>query len=72
MGDSCSSRETRDWARELKFLIDERQAPAVREWARARLAPNYAERLTFRPFQTALLRREQEDAVRAAAARQAY
>jgi hypothetical protein len=41
MGDSGSSRETRDWARELKFLLGERQAPALREWARARLAPDH-------------------------------
>jgi hypothetical protein len=38
MGHSYSSRETRDWARELKFVVDERQAPALCEWARARLA----------------------------------
>jgi len=41
MGHSYSSRETRDWARELKFLVDERQAPALLEWARARLGPDH-------------------------------
>jgi VTC domain len=35
---AVNSRETRDFARELKFLIDGRQAPALREWARASLA----------------------------------
>jgi len=38
MAETVNSRETRDFARELKFLIDERQAPALREWARARLS----------------------------------
>jgi hypothetical protein len=38
MAEAVSSRETRDFAREMKFLLDERQAPALREWARARLA----------------------------------
>jgi hypothetical protein len=38
MAEFVNSRETRDFARELKFLLDERQAPALREWARARLA----------------------------------
>ena len=38
MAEAVNSRETRDFARELKFLLDERQAPALREWARARLA----------------------------------
>jgi len=38
MADAVNSRETRDFARELKFLVDEGQAPALREWARARLA----------------------------------
>jgi len=38
MHDAVNVRETRDFARELKFLVDERQAPALREWARARLA----------------------------------
>ena len=40
MADSHHSRETRDWARELKFLIAAHQAPALRAWARARLAPD--------------------------------
>lgn len=40
MADAVTSRETRDFARELKFLLDERQAPALRAWARARLAPD--------------------------------
>jgi hypothetical protein len=38
MDDAVSSRETRDFARELKFLVSERQAPDLREWARAHLA----------------------------------
>ena len=38
MAAAVNSRETRDFARELKFLIDEAQAPAMREWARAHLA----------------------------------
>ena len=38
MADAVNSRETRDFAREMKFLLDERLAPALREWARARLA----------------------------------
>jgi len=37
MPEAVNSRETRDFARELKFLVDERQAPALREWARAHL-----------------------------------
>jgi hypothetical protein len=40
MAEAVNSRETRDFARELKFLLDERQAPALREWARERLAPD--------------------------------
>jgi len=35
------SRETRDFARELKFLVDAAQAPALREWARAHLARDH-------------------------------
>ena len=38
MGDAVNSRETRHFARELKFLLDERKAPALRDWARDRLA----------------------------------
>jgi len=38
MAEAVNSRETRDFARELKFLVDEGRAPALREWARARLA----------------------------------
>jgi hypothetical protein len=41
MADFVCSRETRDFARELKFLIDQTQAPALCEWARARLAPDH-------------------------------
>ena len=41
MAEPVNSRETRDFAREMKFLIDEGQAPAVREWARARLARDH-------------------------------
>ena len=37
MAAAVNSRETRDFARELKFLIDGAQAPALREWARAHL-----------------------------------
>lgn len=37
MPEPVNSRETRDFARELKFLVDERQAPTLREWARAHL-----------------------------------
>ena len=33
-------RETRASASEIKFLLDERQAPAVRAWARANLQPD--------------------------------
>jgi hypothetical protein len=40
MADAVNSRETRDFAREVKFLLDERQAPALRQWARERLAPD--------------------------------
>jgi hypothetical protein len=35
---AVNCRETRDFARELKFLVDEAQAPALRAWARAHLA----------------------------------
>jgi hypothetical protein len=41
MAEAVNSRETRDFARELKFLLDERQAPALRQWARARLARDH-------------------------------
>ena len=41
MAEPVNSRETRDFARELKFLIDEGQGPALREWARARLARDH-------------------------------
>jgi len=41
MVDAYSSRETRDWARELKFLVDEDRAPALRDWARAYLARDH-------------------------------
>jgi len=37
MVEAVNSRETRDFAREMKFLLDEQLAPALREWARARL-----------------------------------
>ena len=37
MAEAVNSRETRDFAREMKFLLDERLASALREWARARL-----------------------------------
>jgi SPX domain protein involved in polyphosphate accumulation len=35
-----NTRETRDFAREIKFLIDARRAPDVLEWARGTLAPD--------------------------------
>jgi hypothetical protein len=38
MAEAVNSRETRDFARELKFLLDEQQVPALREWARTHLA----------------------------------
>jgi hypothetical protein len=38
MSPAVNCRETRDFARELKFFIDEAQAPALRAWARAHLA----------------------------------
>ena len=38
MAPAVNCRETRDFARELKFLVDEAQAPALRAWARAHLA----------------------------------
>jgi hypothetical protein len=38
MTSSVTSRERRDFARELKFLVAEECAPALRAWARARLA----------------------------------
>jgi hypothetical protein len=41
MAEAVNSRETRDFARELKFLVDEGRAPALREWARARLARDH-------------------------------
>ena len=34
------TRETRDWAREAKFLIDARLRPQVVEWSRANLEPD--------------------------------
>ena len=34
------SRETRDFAREIKFLVDASRADDVREWARAHLGPD--------------------------------
>ena len=41
MAPAVNCRETRDFARELKFLIDDAQAPALRAWARAHLAPDH-------------------------------
>ncbi len=41
MATVVNTRETRDFARELKFLVDKTQAPALREWARAHLAPDH-------------------------------
>ena len=38
MAAAVNCRETRDFARELKFLVDEAQAPALRAWARAHLS----------------------------------
>jgi hypothetical protein len=38
MSDHPHTRETRDFAREIKFLIDASAARVVRDWARARLA----------------------------------
>ena len=37
---TSDTRETRASASEIKFLLDERQAPAVRAWARANLQPD--------------------------------
>jgi SPX domain protein involved in polyphosphate accumulation len=34
-----NTRETRDFAREIKFLIEAKKAPAVLEWARESLGP---------------------------------
>jgi hypothetical protein len=41
MSHAVNSRETRDFAREVKFLIEEEQAQALRDWARARLGPDH-------------------------------
>lgn len=41
MAPAVNCRETRDFARELKFLVDEAQAPALRAWARVHLAPDH-------------------------------
>ena len=38
MSTAVNSRETRDFARELKFLVDERLAPDLRQWARLHLS----------------------------------
>ena len=38
MPTAVNSRETRDFARELKFLVDERLAPDLRQWARLYLS----------------------------------
>jgi hypothetical protein len=40
MAAAVNSRETRHFARELKFLVDERLAPDLRQWARLNLAPD--------------------------------
>lgn len=40
MSNATSSRETRDSAREIKFLVDTDSAARIREWARARLSPD--------------------------------
>ena len=37
LGMTSDTRETRASASEIKFLLDERQAPAIRAWARANL-----------------------------------
>ena len=34
------SRETRDWAREIKFMTDLERRPQIIEWARAHFAPD--------------------------------
>jgi VTC domain len=40
MSQALSTRETRDFARELKFLVDLDKAARIREWARTRLSPD--------------------------------
>ena len=37
---TSDTRETRASASEIKFLLDEGQAPAIRAWARANLQPD--------------------------------
>ena len=37
---TSDTRETRASASEIKFLLDEKQAPAIRAWARANLRPD--------------------------------
>jgi len=41
MAAAVNTRETRDFARELKFLVHEGDAPAMREWARAHLSRDH-------------------------------
>jgi len=38
MAETLDSRETRDWAREVKFLVDRRLQPEVLGWMRANLS----------------------------------